>query len=293
MSSQTALALASRVQDPAAFATAMSPTMCAMMSLDTNNDGEYSPRQLALGAGFALTCLMEGMTPMAFARKWHVIKGKPSMKADAMLADFEMIFGGKYEQLSRTDEKSEIKLKVEGRKEQKYSLTWEEIKDEDYTKDRNGNRSKNYSTPRRVMQMLWARCVSDAIRAYCPAVVAGVYTPEENSDHSTANGDSSIPDANVEMHKTEVLEKPKKESVKKEKKQKTEIINQAESQQLPYRLDEKKVNLIIECQKQLGMSDEVMAEKLSARGVAFIYELPDDKATDLLARMRIAIRKKS
>ena len=46
------------------------------------------------GAVVALTCLCEGITPLEFAKTYHIIKGKPSMRADMMSAKFRAA-GGK------------------------------------------------------------------------------------------------------------------------------------------------------------------------------------------------------
>ena len=53
---------------------------------------------------------------------------------------------------------------------------------EDYTKGRNGQLKDNWSTPRRRMQMMWARAVSDGVRTVCPLATRGHYTPEEAVD---------------------------------------------------------------------------------------------------------------
>lgn len=40
------------------------------------------------GAVVALTCMCEGITPLEFAKTYHIINGRPSMRADMMHAKF-------------------------------------------------------------------------------------------------------------------------------------------------------------------------------------------------------------
>jgi len=49
-------------------------------------------------------------------------------------------------------------------------------------KSKNDELKFNWSTPRKRKQMLWARLVSDVVRAIAPQVVKGIYTPEEVAD---------------------------------------------------------------------------------------------------------------
>ena len=49
-----------------------------------------------------LICQSEGIHPMQAMKRYHIIKGRPAMRADAMLAEFQRQ-GGKVEWLERTD----------------------------------------------------------------------------------------------------------------------------------------------------------------------------------------------
>jgi len=151
--------------------------------------GMFGCKTVEQGQVLALSCHMEGMTPLEFNRRHHIIDGQVSMRADAMLAEFRAKHGGKHRVLSRTPDKAEIELTPEGEKAVKFALTWEEAKAEPFVwgkTDKSGKRQlkTNYATPRARSQMLWARVVSDAIRVVCPEVCSGVYTPEELRDMS-------------------------------------------------------------------------------------------------------------
>ncbi|TWT30681.1 recombinase RecT [Blastopirellula retiformator] len=135
----------------------------------------------AQGKVLAGMSLLEGIPMMEVMRSYHFLDGKLSMRADAMLADFHSRHGGKSFIVRRDAEAATIELERDGRK-QEFTFTWAEAEQEPFVRDKNGGIKKNYATPRARMQMLWARCVSDAVRAFCPEVNSGAYTPEEISD---------------------------------------------------------------------------------------------------------------
>lgn len=139
----------------------------------------------------------EGLHPAAAARDYHIIEGRPSLKADAMLARY-MTAGGRIEWTCRTDEKVaakfthpasgtvEIEWTIErARKITRYNRKKE--KNEALTDNQNW---KNY--PR---QMLSARVISEGVRMSFPAIVAGVYTPEEVQDFDEPAASVSRPAA--------------------------------------------------------------------------------------------------
>ena len=140
----------------------------------------FGVRNPAEGFVIGITCQQEGMTLMQFKERYHLIQGQVAMKSEAMLANL-LELGGEYEVIERTPERAA--LKVTYKKATFVSeLKWEDAQKEDYTKGRNGQLKDNWSTPRRRMQMMWARAVSDGVRAVCPLATRGHYTPEEAVD---------------------------------------------------------------------------------------------------------------
>lgn len=124
----------------------------------------------------------EGLHPAAAARDYHIIEGKPSLKADAMLARY-MAAGGKIEWLERSDTKvaanfthpSSGTVMVEWTIDRAKSI---KRKGKSLTE---GDNWKNYAR-----QMLAARTISEGVRASFPGVISGVYTPEEVMDFEPA-----------------------------------------------------------------------------------------------------------
>ena len=140
----------------------------------------FGARNPAEGFVIGITCQQEGMTLLQFKERYHVMMGQVTIKSEAMLANL-LELGGEYEVIERTPERAA--LKVSYKKATFVSeLKWEDAQKEDYTKGRNGQLKDNWSTPRRRMQMMWARAVSDGVRAVCPLATRGHYTPEEAVD---------------------------------------------------------------------------------------------------------------
>jgi len=142
--------------------------------------GMFGCSQQGQGLIIVMTCVQAGITPLEFVERYHIIDGRPSMRADAMLARF-LELGGRYDVVERTSEMASINCAY---KNAQYGarLTWDEAKVEPFTKDKNGKVKRNWASPRTRMQMLWARVVSDAVRTVCPIVCQGSYTPEEITD---------------------------------------------------------------------------------------------------------------
>jgi len=142
--------------------------------------GMFGCSQQGQGLLIVMTCIQAGITPLEFIERYHIIDGRPSMRADAMLARF-LELGGKYEVIERSAKTAAINCVFRGA-QYGARLTWDEASAEPFTKDSKGKIKRNWATPRSRMQMLWARVVSDAVRTVCPLVCQGSYTPEELGD---------------------------------------------------------------------------------------------------------------
>ena len=120
-----------------------------------------------------LLCQAENLHPAVAMRDFHVIQGRPALKADAMLARFQQA-GGKVEWKEYTDEKvTGVFSHPQGGT---LELSWTLAKAKAIG-IANKDNWKNY--PR---AMLRARVVSEGIRSVYPGCVVGVYTPEEVQD---------------------------------------------------------------------------------------------------------------
>ena len=120
-----------------------------------------------------LLCQAEGMHPATAARDYHVIQGRPALKADAMLARFQQA-GGSVQWKEYTDEKVTGVFSHPQGGTLELSWTLQQAKSIGIA---NKDNWKNY--PR---AMLRARVISEGIRSVYPGCVVGVYTPEEVAD---------------------------------------------------------------------------------------------------------------
>ena len=120
-----------------------------------------------------LLCQAENLHPAIAMRDFHIIQGRPALKADAMLARFQQA-GGSVQWKDYTDEKvTGIFSHPSGGS---LEVTWT-LAQAKAVGIANKDNWKNY--PR---AMLRARCVSEGIRSVYPGCVVGVYTPEEVQD---------------------------------------------------------------------------------------------------------------
>ena len=124
-----------------------------------------------------LLCQAEGLHHAIAMRDFHVIQGRPALKADAMLARFQQA-GGSVQWKEYTDEKvTGIFSHPQGGT---LELSWT-LRQAREIGIANKDNWKNY--PR---AMLRARVISEGIRSVFPGCVVGVYTPEEVQDFQPA-----------------------------------------------------------------------------------------------------------
>ncbi len=149
--------------------------------------GMFGITKPAQGEVMAMTCLTERMSPLRFSQIFHIVEGRVSMRADAMLAKYQEI-GGKVIWLESTDKIARARWLYAGN-DIEIKFTIEDahraelcgpngVKKHGQTK--NGNWQKTPDA------MLRARCVSKAIRMLAPQVNSGIYTPEEVADFDDA-----------------------------------------------------------------------------------------------------------
>lgn len=120
-----------------------------------------------------MLCEADGLHPVEAMRRYHILHGRPSMRADAMQAEFQAK-GGRVEWVESNEEACEALFRhaVHAPNGFPVRVTIEEAKERGLY-----NTNPNYKKYPR--QMLRARCISEGVRAVLPGIVVGVYTPEE------------------------------------------------------------------------------------------------------------------
>jgi len=120
-----------------------------------------------------LVAQAEGMHPAIAATHYHVINGRPTLKADAMLSRFQSA-GGKVDWKTYTNE--EVTGVFSHPQGGSVAITWS------VGMAQQAGLTKNPTWRQYPRQMLRARCISEGIRTVYPGVTVGVYTPEEVQD---------------------------------------------------------------------------------------------------------------
>lgn len=220
------------------------------------------------GRVLALECYARRQPPMMLAERYHIIQGRLSMKADAMLADFEDA-GGKYEIKEYTPDACEI-LFTRGNQSLSIRISWEDAQKEKWPYGKGDKIKDNWSTPLGRQDMLWARVVSRGVRKLAPAVVSGRYTPEEIVDFDT-NGSSRPVAATVQA------EEPQPEQV---------IDVPFETKESPAT---KKTERIRQLYGILSIPFEKQKQILADRNAASLLNLTEEQLDDLLAKLEAMV----
>ena len=151
--------------------------------------GMFGIKNAAAGFVVVATCHQQGISLMEFHRTYHIVEGRPSMRADAMLAEFRKT-GGRYGIIENSQTRAAAEFVFEGQK-QTFEFT---IEDARRTGDcLNGKGELKQIWEKRPEDMLWARMVSRAVRRLCPEINAGMYPPEEVMDFDRDPQQSSAP----------------------------------------------------------------------------------------------------
>lgn len=149
-----------------------------------SKSGLFGCDKIEQGMVLAMTAYAERRPVTDICRRYHIMDGKLSMKAETMLADFNERGGIHFWQ--KSDDKETVLLLTKGQF-RSFPVSYT-IKDAERAglcgKDgamRSGQ-SKPGSWQKNPDAMLRARAVSKGIRMVDPSVVVGVYTPEEIID---------------------------------------------------------------------------------------------------------------
>ena len=120
-----------------------------------------------------LVAQAEGRNPFEAARDYHIIQGRPALKADSILARFQQAGGSvRWIELSDTKAVAEFSHPQGG----KVTIDW----DLDRAKRAGLLGKDNWRNYPR--QMLRARVISEGVRTVFPGVCVGTYTVEEAQD---------------------------------------------------------------------------------------------------------------
>lgn len=112
----------------------------------------------------------EGLHPARAMQEYHVINGRPSLRADAMLGRYQ-VAGGKVEWVKHSDE--EVVGKFTHEASGTVQVSW------DKSRAQQAGILGNQTWKKYPRQMLRARVISEGVRLSYPACITGFYAPEE------------------------------------------------------------------------------------------------------------------
>lgn len=155
--------------------------------------GLFGIRKIEEAVSLMIIAQAEGRHPGTVASEYHIIQGRPALKADAILARFQSA-NGKVEWHEYTDEcvSGTFSHPAGG----SLKVDW------DMNRAKAAGLGSKDNWKKYPRQMLRARVISDGVRGVYPAVLQGFYTPEEVQDFA--------PSAPVAVAATPVEDKPKR-----------------------------------------------------------------------------------
>jgi hypothetical protein len=153
------------------------------MALAVAKSGLFGVKTPDQAMALMLIAQAEGLHPAIAARDYHVINGRPALRADAMLARFQNA-GGSVRWGEYTDRRvvGTFSHPQGGSVEVAWTVDMAAA----------AGLTKNPTWKSYPRQMLRARCVSEGIRTVFPGVVVGTYTPEEDEDEPARHGPAAV-----------------------------------------------------------------------------------------------------
>lgn len=134
--------------------------------------GMFGAKNKEQGRILALQCVTEKKAPLELAKNYHLIEGKLSMRADAMLAGYRQR-GGKVQWQQFDDKAAKARWIYDGN-DLVLSYTLEDAVKAGAWPAKPGSNWAKFPAA-----MLRARLISTAVRMLAPEVNCGMYVPEE------------------------------------------------------------------------------------------------------------------
>lgn len=165
------------------------------MAMAVAKSGLFGMKTPEQALALMLVAQSEGLHPARAALEYHIIQGRPSLKADAMLSRFQNA-GGKVEWKSYTDD--DVTGIFSHPSGGSVTISWT------MAMANKAGLTKNPTWKQYPRAMLRARCISEGIRTVYPGVSVGLYSPEEVADFAPAEKDVTPPPATPEKVKENI-----------------------------------------------------------------------------------------
>lgn len=230
------------------------------MSVAFAKSGLFGYKSSAEAFSLMMVAQANGLHPAKAVERYHIIQGRPAMKAEAMLAAFQEA-GGSIRWIERNEKKCALHLEHPQGGELDVVWTIERATKAGLT----GKTTwKQYPAA-----MLSARCVSEGVRALYPACLCGMYTPEEVSDFAPKKNAQE-----PEFVPAEVLDEPKEETTAEatETQETAQQETTAEEKQ-----DQRDANWIAMCDELRERAPEAFDAYIKNHNVPDLAEIHDRK----------------
>ena len=173
--SANAITVYEKINDPLGAAKQMGEIMAKSQMFGVSADA---------GAVCAMVCMAEGIHFVDFFKKYHVIKGRLSRRADSLIAEFVQA-GGSFVIKQNDPDACEIEFTWKGNQSTR-RITWEDAQQARWPWKDPSDHSKglkdNWSTPLDREGMLYSRVVSTHLRRTAPELFSATYTSDEIQD---------------------------------------------------------------------------------------------------------------
>jgi len=162
------------------------------MALDVVKSGLFPGiKTVEAATTLMMLCQADGIHPVEAMRRYHIIEGRPSKRADAMQAEFQQD-GGRIKWLNSTTTECEaifthpqycpdgltVKVTLDELQKSGVAMAWD-------NETKSFKLKTNYKKfPRQTFK---ARVISEGVRAVDPGIIVGIYTPEENDEPDTVD----------------------------------------------------------------------------------------------------------
>lgn len=133
-----------------------------------------------------MTMVSEGLNPVEFKRRYHIIGNTPSRTTGSLLGDFQQM-GGTWKIIQSDDEACEIEFKL-GEMTYKSRVEMDRMLKTTVPYGKDGQIKANWANF--PDDMLWARCCSKGLNRIAPSIKGGIYTREEVMDFDQPEQDA-------------------------------------------------------------------------------------------------------
>lgn len=284
-----ALAVYSKINDPIAAAKQMALACCRVCGGKTEEEGFV----------IALTCQIEAITPVEFNRKYHMIQGKPSTRADWMLAEFNLQ-GGDHEIVELSPDRCAMKFTWKNRTIEA-DFTWQQAQESRWPwknpNDHSEGLKDNWSTPVDRENMLFVRLVTSRLRKIAPQLFSGVYAPEELQDE--ISGESKIIDVKPAAPAVDVRAEMAKRAAQVESSKQEDAVIDADyqvvetKQEVPFdappdskgSITSGQASRLVGLFGDLGLSDANIKDAYAKRGVDAMTALSKNQADEMIQKL--------